>query len=371
MADERAFLQAISRLTSRDIAWLWRYRFGPGFLSLLEGDPGLGKSLIALDLCARLSRGLAWPDGSPALEPARCVILDREDDADIIIRPRLQALGADLDNIFVPAGWDRDIHLPDDLGPLAEELARLKPRLLVLDPVASFLGPGVNPTSDLSVRRALAPLQELAERYAIAVLLLWHLNKTAGLNPLYRGLQSIAFVAVCRTAWLAAADFESPERCILAQVKNNLAPAQPSLTYQVMPHDDGQPRLAWLGTSTLTCRQLLAGARKASLLDLGPRERAAEFLKAFLHGGPRTCHDIWAAAEMEGLTERTLRRAKDDLGISAEVVWTNRVRQTYWRLSTQEPPAPAQSDSDTAEFDAQLAALEAQYPSVCPLDEDV
>ena len=183
----------------------------------------------------------------------------------------------------------------------------------------AFLEPSIFDGSDQSVRRALLPLALLAEKHACAILLVRHLNKRGGGRSLYRGGGSIGFLGACRSGWLIARDPLQPQRCVLAQVKNNLAPAQPSLAYRVAPHEDGPPTLSWLGRPAWTADQLLAG--RPSTGHAPQRDRAVDFLTAFLADGPRTSREVWAAAQEQGLSERTIERAKHELAVRSVRVY--------------------------------------------------
>src|SRR5262245_6309954 len=147
--------RAVSELAPQAVAWLWPGRLPLGKLAILEGDPGLGKSLVTLDLCARLSTGRPFPDGSPGPGPANALVVNAEDgDADTT-RPRLQALGADLGRVFVLDGGAAErLRLPSRAALLDEAVAQTEARLVVLDPVTAFLGAGVNGNSEQGVRRA-------------------------------------------------------------------------------------------------------------------------------------------------------------------------------------------------------------------------
>lgn len=358
-----------SQLTPRSVQWLWPGRLALGKLAILDGDPGVGKSFLALDLCARLSAGRPFPDGSPGPGPAASLILNGEDGADDTIVPRLHALGADLDRVFV---WRRDsdlmrrVSLSGDLGALREVLAHTRARLVVLDPVVAFLGAGVVWNSDASVRRALLPLADLVDRHGCAPLLVRHLNKRGGARALYRGGGSIGFLGVCRSGWLAAPDPGAPGRCVLAQLKNNLAPPQPSLAYRVESPAGGPPVLNWLGPVAWTADALL-GARGGAAAAAGPRDRAKEFLEDFLEGGPRLLTEIWPAAQRAGLTERTLRRARDELGVSSSRRFREGRVQSWWLLPGQEPP---RGPDDPPSLEPWLRPLIEKYPVVPPLDEE-
>src|SRR5690349_3540750 len=184
-----------SEITPRPVEWLWPGRLPAGKLTILDGDPGLGKSFLALDLCARLSTGRPWPDGTPGPGPAACIFLNGEDGEEDTTTPRLRALGGDPGRVTLLDGRDRDLTAPLSLPAHADALdalvARTQARLLVIDPVMAFFAASVNTASDQGIRRALAPLVALARRHACAVLLLRHLNKTGGGRALYRGLGSI------------------------------------------------------------------------------------------------------------------------------------------------------------------------------------
>jgi hypothetical protein len=353
------------------VTWLWLWRLGLGKLALLEGDPDLGKSWVALDLSARLSTGRPMPDGSPGLGPApvNVLLFNGEDSHADTICPRLLALGADLDHVFVQDGAGADLNerlsLPSQVQTLDVLMSQCRPRLLVLDPVVSFLDSSVNLNSDRSVRRALRPLALLAARYDGAVLLIYHLKKRGGDQALYRGLGSIAFTAACRSAWLVGADPEQPGRHILAQVKNNLAPPQPSLAFRLDGQPAQTPSLLWLGPSALSCNQLLAGHRRAAA-----RDDASRFLAAFLAQGPRSSREVWTAAQEQGLSERTLKRAKRRLGLRSQKASRDGVTQWYCLLPSQKLAADPEPPSQTPNLDAYLAELERKHPPATPLDDD-
>lgn len=361
--------QPVSQLQPRPLAWLWPSRLALGKLALIDGDPELGKSLVTLDLCARLSTGRPWPDDEPGSQPAMAIVLNGEDAGGDTVRPRLQVLAADLDRIFVlpPHGPDRHspLALPHRTDALEAALARTHARLVVIDPITAFLEPGVNLASDPGIRRALAPLAALAERYDCTVLLVRHLNKTGRARALYRGLGSIGLTAVCRSAWLVALDPHYPGRRVLAQLKNNLAPPQPSLAFEVRPTEGGLPVLAWLGKTDLGADALLADVHRPER----PRDTARQFLLEMLHDGPRTARDLWQRAVIEGLNRRTLQRARTDLDIRSVRVHEEGKTICYWLLPGQQLPREVHSDSAVPDLEPWLAPLRERFPPSTPLDD--
>jgi hypothetical protein len=303
-------VKAADQVVADVLSWLWPAHLPPGKLIMLDGDPDLGKSLIALDLCARLSTGRPFPDGQPSPGPTNTLVLSAEDAATDTIVPRLRRLGADLRRVFV---WQRDRddedwpwRFPTHAARLDDALARTDARLAVVDPIMAFLDDSVLCASDRSVRRALAPLLQLAEKHRCAVLMHRHLNKQGGSRALYRGLGSIAFVAACRFAMLVGRDPLVPGRCVLAQVRNSLA-------------------------------------------------------------GPRTSDDIWDAARKARLAPRTVQRAKPDVGIICRRVYLDGRLVSYWLLPGQKLVT---GNADVDEVQHMLAELERQHPPRNPLDED-
>lgn len=357
-----------SHVVAQAVTWLWPDILPGGKLVLLDGDPDLGKSLIALDLCARLSTGRPFPDGRAGPGPANSLVLSAEDMAHDTIVPRLKALGADIGRVFV---WQRDgddeswpWRFPSQARLLDDALAQTDARLAVIDPVMAFLDDSVLCASDQSVRRALAPLIHLADKHRCTLLMQRHLNKQGGGHALYRGLGSIAFVAVCRYAMLVAPDPVVAGRCVVAPVRHGLAGSPSSLAYRITPGQDGQPALEWLGPTSLSADELLAGAAAGRHR---PRDRAAAFLQQYLADGPRPSTEVWAAARKAGHTERTVQRAKRALDIRSQIVHKDGRNQTYALLPGQ---VMLTGDPEADAFMLRLAELEKQYPSRTPLDDE-
>jgi hypothetical protein len=359
-----------SAVTPCAIDWLWTSQLAFGKLTMLDGDSVEGKSLIALDLCARLSTGRAMPDGSPGPGVVPSLIVQAEDGAEDTVIPRLKALGADMERIFIwraPLAAHLAICFPRHLPELNTVLTHTGARFAVLDPIMAFLDNTVLSNDDQSVRRALAPLGQLAAHHRCAVTMVRHLNKRCGTRALYRGGGSIGLIASCRTAWLVGRDPHVRSRRILAQVKNNLAPLQPSLAYEVRAEQDAPPTIAWLGPSPWSADQILAAA--AAGPPSPERERACAFLAAMLKNGPLPTREVWLAAQKERLSTRTLRRAKKDLNVVSKRVWRNRVPHHYWHLPIHEFPAEPEPEEPNELFRF-LAEQEKKFPPPCPLDEE-
>ena len=344
------------------IRWLWPGRLALGKLAVIEGDPGLGKSLVTFDLCARLSRGLPLPDGAVLPEACSSLVLNAEDGGDTV-RSRLVGLGADLGRVYLMEG--EAPHLPSEVGVLEAALERAGARLLVLDPLLAFLDAKVSSGNDQSVRRALAPLARLAARRSCAVLLVRHLNKQGGKQAVYRGGGAIGLVGVCRSAWVVGRDPMDAGRCVLAQVKNNLAGQQPSLAYEVGGEPPESPRLRWLGPSRWSADEVVGGLTRG-----WQRAQARAFLQALLRDGPRLARDVWVEAQKRGLSERTMKRAKKELGVRSEKGLLNGAQRDYWIQAGQELPTELRVPRLSDDLEEWLGPLREKYPAKTPLDEE-
>src|SRR5262245_6979461 len=230
--------QPISQPTApADVSWLWRPYVARGKLTLLDGDPGCGKSLVTIDLAARLTRGLPFPDGSAPATPCAALILSVEDDPADTIRPRLIAAGADLDRVFVPAAEGRMPELPRDLRRLEGQIRELGVGLVVLDSLTTLLPSRLATGPAAAVRRVIAPIIHLAVRTNVAVVLVRHLTKKNLGRAVYRGLGSIGISGLARTVLLAGPHPSDQSARALTVLKSNLIAAPAPLGYRLGERD--------------------------------------------------------------------------------------------------------------------------------------
>ncbi|MDE2058745.1 MAG: AAA family ATPase [candidate division NC10 bacterium] len=195
------------------VTWLWPGRVPLGKLTVLDGDPGLGKSTLAFDLAARVSNGSLMPDGSPSL-PGGAVILTLEDGLADTVVPRLTVAGADLAKIVAlqgVKGADGKLRVPtvEDIAALTCACQQVAAKIVLIDPLMAYLPSQRNSWRDQDVRQALAPLAKMAEENGVAVLVIRHLNKSGGSQSIYRGGGSIGIVGAARMALLVAKDPEN------------------------------------------------------------------------------------------------------------------------------------------------------------------
>ncbi|MBI4491733.1 MAG: AAA family ATPase [Chloroflexi bacterium] len=328
-----AVLVSLADVQPERVSWLWPGRVPLGKLTVLDGDPGLGKSAITTDLAARVSVGGTMPDGarSDLDGPAGVVLLSAEDDLADTIRPRLDAAGADVSRIVAlkavlrlepspdperPATARPDLPTVADLDAIREAIARVDARLVVVDPVMAFLPSATNSFRDADVRRVLAPLAALAAETDVAVVAVRHLNKATGGNPLYRGGGSIGIIGAVRSGLLVAPDPDLPDgaRRILASSKSNLSEPPPALAYHLEAVAGGAVRVVWEGAVQHTASSLLA--QSADGEERGALAEARDFLRELLADGPSPAKDVQREARAAGISEITLRRAKTALGIT-------------------------------------------------------
>lgn len=317
-----AVLVKVSSVEPERVEWLWMHRIPRGKVTVLDGDPGLGKSTVTLDLAARVSKGRPMPSDEREREAAGVVLLTAEDGIGDTIRPRLEAAGADLERVAVLAavrddeGKPRLPVIPDDVEAIRGALRDLRAGLLVIDPLMAFLAGRVDSHRDQDVRGALHLLADLAERERVAVVIVRHLNKAGGGHPIYRGGGSIGIIGACRAGLLVAPDPKDDTRRVVAVSKSNLGPVPPSLAYRLVQSVDAS-RIDWEGVAEGCSASDLLAAQRDDGEGSGLREEAEAFLRELLAKGPVPAKDVDRDRRAAGISERTLDRAKARLGVRA------------------------------------------------------
>lgn len=273
-------LVRLDKVAAEPVRWLSPGRLAAGKLTLLEGDPGLGKSTLLCEFAARVTRGHPLPDGEPST-PRAVLILSAEDDLHDTIRPRIEAAGGDpkliLSLLAAPDGprGARPLAIPGDLDSIEIIVRHSGAALLIIDPLFAYLSRRHNAHSDQDVRRALLALKTLGEQTGVAVIVVRHLNKSSAANPLYRGGGSIGIIGVAR--------------------------------------------IVWDGPTSWTATDLLQASTTATPSPTTPSalDAARAWLRATLAPGPRPTVEIEHAATRRGITPRTLKQARKAEGILA------------------------------------------------------
>ncbi len=317
-----------STVTPQSIEWLWLKRIALGKLAFLVGDPGQGKSYFSLFMATLVTKGEVWPDGAPSIGKGSALLLSAEDGIADTIIGRLKMMGADTTKIRILDGvmmGNRKEYfaLSTHIEALEKALKQMEnPKLIVIDPISAYLG-DINAYSNSEVRRCLAPLSALAEKYGVAVLCISHLNKKQDLKAIYRGLDSMAFMATARSAWLISADPNDPsrERKLFLPIKMNVGKMPNGLAFRmeegtlIFEEDPIEGDVDDISHS-FSCDS-------KSALD-----EAKEWLRQILIDGAVKRIEIKELAKAKKISERTLWRAKSELGVLAD--WTKSGATSFW-----------------------------------------
>ncbi len=316
------------------VKWLWEPFIARGKLAILDGDPGAGKSLVAADLAARLSRGGPLPDGRELGRPNVTLILNAEGDPSDTVRPRVVAAGADLSRVIVAGtgGADPLPQLPECAEALSRAIYEHAADLVVIDPLAAFL-PREFTGSPQRIREALGPLTNVAAETGCAVLLVRHLGRSVGPNAAYRASGGPGLMGAARTGMLLSRHPEDTDLRVLAMTQAFVGPPVASLGMRVVANEHG-PAIQWAGPVDLSADELCVSPMPQ--ITRRPRERAAEFLVQALANGRLPVTEVEKLAAERGLIWRTVERAKKSLGVVAERVNTVGTPGWLWRLPSLE-----------------------------------
>jgi hypothetical protein len=333
-----------SSFEMKSIEWLWPYRYALGKLGLLVGLPDEGKGQVFCDMAARVTRAWDWPCGEGKAPKGNVILLTAEDDINDTIVPRLVAAGADLDRVEIvkmvrDSEKERMFSLVTDLNLLRDKIEQVGDvKLIQIDPITAYLG-NTNGQLDsyrtTEVRAVLAPVVEFAAQLNVAVVGIMHFNKKTDVNnALLRISDSLAFGATARHVYAVVDDAENGRK-LFVKAKNNLAAAgNKSLAYRFGGREVGvdaktgqtisAPHILWEDNHVeVTATEAMASATKSP----AARDEAKKFLTDILANGPVLTTEIQEAAGAEGISKRTLNRAKGELGIKAQ-----KNDRWYWRL---------------------------------------
>ncbi len=333
----------VDQIQVKAVEWLWPEMIPLGKLCILDGDPGLGKSTLLLDLAARVTTTGIMPDGSQGIT-GHVAVLSAEDGEDDTIKPRLFLAGADEARVHVIGSvedgtGERPLDIPGDLDVLEKQLTEWDARLLIVDPLMAYLASGVDGSKDQDIRRCMLRLKRLAERCRCTIILLRHLNKGNAANPLYRGGGSIGIIGSARTGLLVGVDPDDADGRILAPVKSNLSRLAPSLKYRLELNTTLKIcRVEWTGTSPHRADRLIQAPPTAEQREeieeaRTKEETCREYLREILRDGPVEVRLVKTELGKAGFAVRTVERAAKGLGVQLRRD-TDDGRNTYsWELS--------------------------------------
>ena len=298
-------------VVSKEVEWLWYPYIPYGKITIIEGDPGEGKTTLVLKLAAALSRGLSLPcDDDKEYEPIHIIYQTAEDGIEDTIKPRLEKAGADCSMIRVIDETDKELSMTDDR--LEQAIIETKARLIILDPIQAYIGATVDMHRANEIRPVLKHLGIIAEKHNCAIILIGHMNKASGSKSTYRGLGSIDIQATARSVLLVARLRDKPNIRIMAHDKSSLAPAGDAIGFE-MTEDNG---MVCIGPYDITIDELLSGneGRGKKKLDI-----AENFIKEYF-GSNKVIpsNEIMMEAAKRSIKRNTLLSAKKKLGITSD-----------------------------------------------------
>lgn len=322
------------------IEWLL-YPFIPfGKVTIIQGDPGEGKTTMVLQIIAKLTRGEpillnqksqkeaqkdneknlkqeVLPQDNP-MQPVNVIYQTAEDGLGDTIKPRLLAAGADCSRVLVIDDREQPLTMLDVR--LEEAIMQTKARMVVLDPIQGFLGTDVDMHRANEIRPLMKRVAVLAEKYHCAIILIGHMNKNSNGKSSYRGLGSIDFQAAARSVLIVGRLKDEPELRVMCHVKSSLAPEGKSVAFRL----DKETGFQWIGEYDISADDLLSGDAR------GQKSRIAkEFLLDILADGGMAQKKIEEEASKQGIKKKTLRNAKQELEIDS----VKRGNQWFWILS--------------------------------------
>ena len=303
------------------VEWLWKPYLPFGKLSVLQGNPGEGKTYFAMHLAAACTNGKLLPN-MERMEPFNVIYQTAEDGLGDTVKPRLIEAGADLDRVLVIDDSDVQLTLSDER--IEKAIIENNARLVIIDPIQAYLGADVDMNRANEVRPIFMRLGQVAQRTGCAILLIGHLNKAAGMQSLQRGLGSIDIAAAVRSVMFIGKLKHDPTMRILTHEKSSLAPPGASLAFSL--GDEGGFR--WVGEYDITADEMLSGIEPQRETKT---QQAKDLICTLLAGGKQVLsEDIDKAALERGIPGRTVRDAKRELGNALKSKIVEDRKKVFW-----------------------------------------
>jgi putative DNA primase/helicase len=309
----------IADIEAKPINWLWEGHIARGKVSIIAGNPGIGKSQLTASIAAIVTTGGLWPLDQTSCIQSKVIFLSAEDDAADTIRPRLEAAGADLSHIFIPNNR-KNFDLKNDLDFLDDTLHKIgNVGLMIIDPITAYLG-NTDSHKNAEVRALLAKLSDLASKHKTAVICVSHLNKSGNNDALMRVMGSLAFVAAARAAFIVIQDPTDSCRRLFLPMKNNIGNDRTGFAFNIAPYQLSNgintSKVVWAKEAvTTTVGEVMSLQQNTE--ERGALEDAKEFLSIILANGEVSVVTIRTEAKNAGYSWTTICRAKKELQIMA------------------------------------------------------
>lgn len=303
----------------QQVQWLWGSYIPFGKLTIIQGDPGEGKTTLALRLAAACSTGNPLPGMEP-MEPFNVIYQSAEDGMGDTIKPRLMDAGADLERVLSIVEDKKQLSLLDER--IEKAIREHNARLMILDPIQGYIGSRVDINRANEIRTVLKSVSSVAERTGCAIVLIGHLNKASGSSSAYRGLGSIDFRAAARSVLLIGRLKNDPNVRVIVHDKSSLAPEGKSLAFG-LGDEEG---FRWLdGYDGITSEELLCGFAAET-----KTAAAEELIRSMLTGGQEImAENVFRAAEGKGISRRTVNEAKKAI---PNIVTRKNSKYWFWSL---------------------------------------
>lgn len=294
-----------SNVKTGNVRWLWYPYIPSGKITVIQGDPGDGKSSCIIDVIARLSRGDFMPDGLSRNAPQTSIYQCAEDGLGDTIKPRLEGAGADCTKVAYIIDKGSSLNLDDNR--IESTIIQTGAKLFVIDPLQAFIPPDTEMTNVTRMRAVLRRLADVAEKQDCAIVLIGHMNKRDSGKSLYRGLGSIDIAAIARSILMVARDMDSPEYRYLIPIKSSLSQMGKALTFSFA--DDGH--LLWNDSTSLD----RAGIETLLQTDTMKLDYAKRLLLGFVKNHPISASEAMELFQKKGIGERTVRTARKEIGV--------------------------------------------------------
>ena len=303
------------------VEWLWYPYIPYGKVTIIQGDPGEGKTTLILNLAALLSKGEKLPESNEKSEPINIIYQTAEDGLSDTVKPRLIAANADDDKITVID--ESKIELSLTVERLEQAIIETKAKLVILDPLQAYIGANVDMHRANEIRPVMKHLAEVAQRQQCAVVLIGHLNKAIGMKSSYRGLGSIDIPASARSVLLVGRIKDNPTIRVMAQIKSSLAPEGEPIAFEL----NKETGFRFIGKYDISIDDLLNGVATTSKL-----EQAEKLLRDMLSDGSAIKQkQLQQQAKIRNISERTLNEAKKNVGVKS----FRSNNEWYWKLSKE------------------------------------
>lgn len=299
------------------VDWLWYPYIPYGKITIIQGDPGEGKTTLALRLAALLSNGDKLPCDEQEREPVKVIYQTAEDGLEDTIKPRLLEAGADCTQIKVIDETDAILNMLDKR--IEEAIIETGARVIILDPIHAYVGANINMNNANEVRAVMAQLGKMAEKYNCAVILVGHMNKGSGNKSTYRGLGSIDFQACARSVLIVGRIKDNPQTRVVVQDKSSLAPEGEPIAFEL----NIETGFRWLGHYDISTDDLLCGVSREK-----KSEQAENMIYEKLAEGKYLQQALQQKAKVLGISKRVLDEAKKSLGVKS----VKEGSQWYWVL---------------------------------------